>query len=628
MKTITLYLLFVLSTINIAFGQSVPQGISYQAVAIKKQNIKLAGENLNQIYWANKNIQVRFSIFETYPGSIEFSETHETKTDDFGVFNLVIGQGTKLSGDFSQLNWELGNAHLQVEIDFEGYGNFELIGVEKFWSVPYAFVPKSLKFDNSKNDSLINDLKTKFDYLKIRDKDTLVGNEGGISFQTLDSLNQILLDSIAALNSKLQLDKDLIIGNEFQNLSLKGDSLSISNGNSIKLLDENPTNELQELTLQNDSLGLTKGIKKIATSELFKNINQNSGFSTSGDSSYNLILSKGVKIKRFCEPTVPNYFGLGNVTIREFVEYNDSVYYIGYYYATNGSKGEFVVSQSKQNCGAKLIFKTTNTDYFYNFNNGISLSLGQYKNKINFLTTSNDRTVAYINTFNIQNRTVNTVKLNPPVAGTQGFTKDISNILAWYSFKDTIYLIYNNLISAGGSTFNGPNRLYKFNINNGNPFYIDSVNDYSDFGVGSNSNGSIQFFDSSMLHSNPITQEIHVMNLFTLSKNLIFNNPENYSNSGAPNIYGNFFFRYFPNTHVLFIPETNSTSGNAIIYDIKSKRTIIESNWFKQKNSSTIITGRPFIKNLDATKKYYVEYDTDWNTPYFYIIDPILSFYK
>lgn len=209
-----------------AQGQNVPQGIAYQAVAVKDGSYSVAGQNPQAIYWANKDIKVRFTIFEKYPnGSSQYSELHEVTTDDYGVFNVIIGQGMAMSGDFERIPWELGTAHLQVEIDFESTNTFTLTSMERFWSVPYAFVTK--KTESSNMDSLLNELRAEIDSLRANDLDTVVGNE-------------------------------------IQSLSIKGDSLSISEGNTVKLsfpksLDNDTTNEIQTISISNDTISLSNG---------------------------------------------------------------------------------------------------------------------------------------------------------------------------------------------------------------------------------------------------------------------------------------------------------------------------------------------------------------------------------
>ena len=222
-------ILSVLTTSIISFSvfaQNLPQGIAYQAVAVKEGPYSVAGENPQAIYWSNKDIKVRFTILDQYPNPIDtYQEFHTVSTDDYGVFNLIIGQGTVISGDFETIPWELGSAHLQVEIDFDNDDNFKVTSFERFWSVPYAFVSK--KDDSTNNDSAIQALNDKITYLKNRDQDT-------------------------------------VIGNEIQTLAIKGDSLSISDGNTVKIdfpanLDNDPVNEIQTISISNDTVSLSSG---------------------------------------------------------------------------------------------------------------------------------------------------------------------------------------------------------------------------------------------------------------------------------------------------------------------------------------------------------------------------------
>jgi hypothetical protein len=254
MKRITTLAIICISFCHL-IAQNLPQGIAYQAVAVKDGPYSIAGQNPQAIYWSNKDINVRFTIFEKYPGgSNQYSESHATKTDDYGVFNLIIGQGNVISGDFTKIPWDLGTAHLQVEIDFDNSGSYKLTSLERFWSVPYAFVTK--KSTSTSTDSALNALNNKFNYLKNRDKDTVIGNEGGVSYKSLDSLNKVLLAKLAAIKTS---DKDTVIGNEWQKLARNNDTLILSDGGGkVVLLDEDPKNELQLLTRTKDTVSLSQ----------------------------------------------------------------------------------------------------------------------------------------------------------------------------------------------------------------------------------------------------------------------------------------------------------------------------------------------------------------------------------
>ena len=87
---ITLSLLFLILC-TFAYAQA-PNSFKYQAVA------RDAG---NQPY-VNTNLGVRISLVrDNSTGTIDYSESHTIITSNLGVFDIQIGGGTPLSGDFS-----------------------------------------------------------------------------------------------------------------------------------------------------------------------------------------------------------------------------------------------------------------------------------------------------------------------------------------------------------------------------------------------------------------------------------------------------------------------------------------------------------------------------------------------
>lgn len=89
---------------------------------------------------AGKQISVRFSIVAE-SGETVYSETHATKTDQFGNIGLTIGQGNPETGSFKLIDWNDGGFSLLTEID-RGSG-YTLSGSQKFGSVPYAMNAES-----------------------------------------------------------------------------------------------------------------------------------------------------------------------------------------------------------------------------------------------------------------------------------------------------------------------------------------------------------------------------------------------------------------------------------------------------------------------------------------------------
>ena len=112
---ITLFLCYFLT----GYSQNVPQGINYQCVV---------RDNSGNIL-SNQSVFLRYSILDAAPpnGNVEYSEIHNPTTNQLALVNLLIGGGTVLSGNFSAINWALGNKYLQIELDPDGNGSSPLV---------------------------------------------------------------------------------------------------------------------------------------------------------------------------------------------------------------------------------------------------------------------------------------------------------------------------------------------------------------------------------------------------------------------------------------------------------------------------------------------------------------------
>lgn len=139
-KIIALFVFIVTSSV---YAQN--SGITYQAVIYNPSTEILPGNNNPNVVLAEKNICLRFSISDAN-SSVEYQEVQKVKTDEFGMVNLIVGEGDQVSGyaaNFDAIIWNSSNKNLKVEIDTNGNcSNFIEISNQKFASVPFAFASK------------------------------------------------------------------------------------------------------------------------------------------------------------------------------------------------------------------------------------------------------------------------------------------------------------------------------------------------------------------------------------------------------------------------------------------------------------------------------------------------------
>ena len=153
---ITLFFAGLIVFAKSAFSQVI-EGITYQAVAMTEN--ERPGVNLAS-YLQNQALDVRFTIIRDNPmGAILYQEVQTTTTDNYGLFSVVIGQGTLTSSSpnigIVNLSWGLYKHLLKVEIDLKRDGNFKLMGIEQMQAVPYAL--HALNVPDLQTISIIND---------------------------------------------------------------------------------------------------------------------------------------------------------------------------------------------------------------------------------------------------------------------------------------------------------------------------------------------------------------------------------------------------------------------------------------------------------------------------------------
>jgi len=223
-----LFLLLSLFVILQTLSAQAPSSFRYQAVARDAGGVVITG-----------NIEIRFSLLEDdASGVARYMETHSALTNVQGVFELSVGNGNIISGNLEMVDWGHHQYWLKVEMKTPGANDFTAMGASQLLSVPYAMYAKE------SGDQLIQG--------------------SGIS------INNGVISNVG----------DLSANNELQNLSVNGNQLSISNGNSVTLptgttytegagidingnaisaLDISPTNEMQMLSVNGNQLNITGG---------------------------------------------------------------------------------------------------------------------------------------------------------------------------------------------------------------------------------------------------------------------------------------------------------------------------------------------------------------------------------
>ena len=182
--------------ISPVYGQA-PQAIKYQGVARDNVGNELTFQKLG----------LRLSIVaNSATGTEVYVETHIDTTNEFGLFNVELGNGTT-TDDFTAIDWGSTTHYLKVEMDDTGGTGYQEMGTSQLLAVPYALYADS------------------------------AGAAPGSTPQTLTfaggSLSISAGNTVTIPDSVNDLDADPL--NEIQTLTLVGNDLSITGGNTALL---------------------------------------------------------------------------------------------------------------------------------------------------------------------------------------------------------------------------------------------------------------------------------------------------------------------------------------------------------------------------------------------------------
>ena len=240
-----------------------PEGINYQAVVRDALGATIT----------NAPVGLKLALVQSSAtGTVVYEETFTTFSNDFGLVNVVFGQGTVISGTFANVDWSAGPYFIGVAADVTGGASYSDLGTQQLMSVPYALFTKSAEtFLTGDYNNLINQ-------------------------PTVPTMTSELINDSGFITSADDADADPT--NEIQSLILSGSNLTITGGNTVDLssvspqlteaqvdayvsnngyltaeIDGSNTNELQTLSVSGNTITLSNSGGTIDVPKPVKNNN-------------------------------------------------------------------------------------------------------------------------------------------------------------------------------------------------------------------------------------------------------------------------------------------------------------------------------------------------------------------
>ena len=150
---ILLFGLFGLS----ATGQTSKKTINYQAFIIDPKSIDIPGASIVGQPLNKGNVCLRFSLLNS-SGGLDYEETQQVTTDEFGLVSVDIGAGsptqpqasnsTSTYSNFESIVWNANVKKLIVSVSFDACKNFKQVSSQTLHYTPYALYAEAVDYKN------------------------------------------------------------------------------------------------------------------------------------------------------------------------------------------------------------------------------------------------------------------------------------------------------------------------------------------------------------------------------------------------------------------------------------------------------------------------------------------------
>ncbi len=234
-----------------AYAQTNRKTLNYQAVILDPKAIDIPGASITGQPLNKGNVCLRFSLLNAQ-GGLDYEETQQVTTDEFGLVSVAIGTGsqaqagnsTSIYKSFESIVWNASVKSLKVSVSYDGCSSFKQVSTQVFNYTPYALYAEAVDYKNVRDaptklsqfsndagflipkdlDPLKTDIKTNSSQIEAANQ-TIADNKksSDLAFlvvnQSISSLDKQVAEntnSITTINTKLTEQQNQIVDNRNQ----------------------------------------------------------------------------------------------------------------------------------------------------------------------------------------------------------------------------------------------------------------------------------------------------------------------------------------------------------------------------------------------------------------------------
>jgi hypothetical protein len=208
-------LLLSLSCLTGLLGQTNKKTLNYQAVILDPKAIDIPGASIVGQPLNNGNVCLRFSLLNAQ-GGLDYEETQQVTTDEYGLVNVAIGTGsqaqasnsTSIYKSFESVVWNSSVKSLKVSVSYDGCSSFKQVSAQALNYTPYALYAEAVDYKNVREaPTKLSQFNNDAGYLIPKDLDPLKSD-----IQTNSSKIEVANKSIA--DNKQASDATFLVVNQ------------------------------------------------------------------------------------------------------------------------------------------------------------------------------------------------------------------------------------------------------------------------------------------------------------------------------------------------------------------------------------------------------------------------------
>jgi len=156
MKSYKYLIIIILSLFSLStFAQTNKKTLNYQAVILDPKAIDIPGASIVGQPLNKGNVCLRFSLLNAQ-GGLDYEETQQITTDEYGLVNVAIGAGaqaqagnsTSIYKSFDSVNWNSSVKSLKVSVSYDACSSFKQVSSQALNYTPYALYAEAVDYKN------------------------------------------------------------------------------------------------------------------------------------------------------------------------------------------------------------------------------------------------------------------------------------------------------------------------------------------------------------------------------------------------------------------------------------------------------------------------------------------------